>query len=123
MRLFTQDPDIIRTAQWLLWMSVLLELGRVFNLVVIGGLRASGDIHYPVVASIASLIFILGLGSYWFGQWFGLYGIWAIYVIDECLRGLLMWRRWRKLGWVSNAKKTVRQLRGHKGLSSEHHNA
>jgi Na+-driven multidrug efflux pump len=114
MRLFTQDPDIIRTAQVLLWMSVLLELGRVFNLVVIGALRASGDIHYPVVGSVASLVLILGVGSYWFGQWFGLYGIWAIYVIDECVRGLLMWRRWQTLGWLHNAKQTVRRLRSDK---------
>jgi Na+-driven multidrug efflux pump len=111
MKLFTHDPDIIRTAQGLLWLSVLLELGRVFNLVVIGGLRASGDVHFPVVASIASLVLILGLGSYWFGQWFGLFGIWTIYVVDECVRGLLMWRRWRKLGWMRHAKTTVRGLR------------
>jgi Na+-driven multidrug efflux pump len=111
MTLFTSDPSIIRMAQWLLWMSVLLELGRVFNLVVIGALRASGDIHYPVVASITSLVFILGVGSYWFGQWFGLYGIWLIYILDEWVRGILMWRRWRTKGWISNAKKTVRQLK------------
>ncbi len=111
MTLFTNDPSIIRMAQWLLWMSVLLELGRVFNLVVIGALRASGDIHYPVVASITSLVFILGVGSYWFGQWFGLYGIWLIYILDEWVRGVLMWRRWRTKGWISNAKKTVRQLK------------
>ena len=56
-------------------MSVLIELGRVFNLVVIGALRVSGDIHYPVVGSFAYLVLIVGVGSYWFGQWFCWYGV------------------------------------------------
>jgi putative MATE family efflux protein len=111
MRVFTKDPAIIEAAQTLLWMSVALELGRVYNLVVIGTLRASGDIHYPVLASAASLVLVLGVGSYVLGRQFGLPGIWVAYVADECLRGGLMWWRWRRKGWLPHARDTVRQMK------------
>jgi len=61
MRVFTRDPVIIEAARTLLWISVALELGRVFNLVVIGGLRASGDLHFPVLASVGPLVLLLGV--------------------------------------------------------------
>ncbi len=111
MRIFTRDQAIIDAAQALLWISVALELGRVFNLVVIGALRAAGDVHYPVMASVGSLVLVLGLGSYLLGRKFGLPGIWVAYVADECLRGLLMWWRWRRRGWLTHAHETVRALR------------
>ena len=53
MRMFTKDPQVIHAAQTLLWIAVALETGRVFNLIVIGALRATGDAIYPVVASLA----------------------------------------------------------------------
>jgi putative MATE family efflux protein len=111
MQVFTKDPDIIRLCQTLLWLSVALELGRVFNLVVNGALRASGDVHYPMLASLGSLVFLLGAGSHWMGQWWGLPGIWLAYIADECTRGLLMWWRWRRGGWWGLARSTVRGLR------------
>ena len=56
MQVFTRDPSILAMATTLLWLSVVLELGRVFNLVVIGALRATGDVHFPVLASVAWLL-------------------------------------------------------------------
>jgi len=111
VRGFTQDPAIVQAAQTLLWLSVALELGRVFNLIVIGALRATGDVHFPVWASAASIVFILGLGSWLMGRWWGLNGIWLAYVLDECWRGYLMWRRWQRRGWLPYASQTARELR------------
>jgi Na+-driven multidrug efflux pump len=111
MRAFTRDPAIIAAAQQLLWMSVLLEVGRVFNLVVIGSLRATGDVHFPVMASMASFVLILGLGSYLMSRLWGLHGVWLAYVIDECLRGALMWWRWQGRGWLRHARTNLRALR------------
>ncbi len=110
MQVFTRDPEIIQAARILLWMSVLLETGRVFNLVLNGALRASGDIHFPLAINAGSIVLVLGLGSYLLGNWFGLVGVWAAYVADECLRGGLMWRRWSRKEWVGAA----RGLRGRK---------
>jgi len=112
MRAFTKDPALIEAAQTLLWISVALELGRVFNLGVIGALRATGDVNYPVVASLGSFALLLGLGSYLLGRQWGLPGIWLAYVADECVRGGLMWWRWRRQGWLPHARETLRGLRG-----------
>ncbi len=111
MRAFTTDTDIISAAQTLLWLSVFLELGRVFNLVVIGTLRAAGDTLYPVMASIASFVLILGLGSYLMSRPWGLVGVWLAYVIDECLRGALMWWRWQRRGWLKHASAYLQSQR------------
>jgi Na+-driven multidrug efflux pump len=111
MRAFTQDPAIIDAAQKLLWLSVVLEVGRVFNLVVIGSLRATGDVHFPVMASMASFMLILGFGSYWLSRPWGLTGVWIAYVVDECLRGALMWWRWNRRGWLPYARSNLQALR------------
>ena len=114
MRMFTKDPQVIHAAQTLLWIAVALETGRVFNLIVIGALRATGDAIYPVVASLGSFVLVLGLGSYWMGRSFGLVGIFIVYAADEWVRGLLMMARWHWHGWLPSARQTQRRVRGHK---------
>ena len=111
MRIFTRDEKVIEAAQTLLFIAIALETGRVYNLVYIGVLRATGDAVYPVAASIASIVIVLGLGSYWLGRWWGLPGIWVAYAADEWIRGLLMWARWRWHGWLPHARETRRRLR------------
>ncbi len=111
MTVFTKDPQIISDATTLLWISVVLELGRVFNLIVIGTLRAAGDARYPVKPAIASQLLLLAGGSYLLGRLFGLPGIWMAYVLDECVRGAFMWWRWNTLGWVPRARQTIHALK------------
>lgn len=113
MRLFTQDPAIVATGAVLIWWTVLLEPGRTFNLVVINALRATGDARFPVVAGAASMLIVLAGGSWLLGIHFGLGlpGVWIAYAADEWLRGLIMWRRWARHGWVPHARATHRRLR------------
>ena len=112
LRLFTLDEHIIHSATLLLWLTVLLEPGRTFNLVVINALRAAGDARYPVLAGAASMVVVLAGGSWLLGSHFGLglSGVWIAYAADEWLRGLLMWRRWATLGWVPHARASRRRL-------------
>ena len=44
-------PCVIQAAQTLLWISFALETGRVGNLVVLGALRSTGDVIFPVSAA------------------------------------------------------------------------
>ncbi len=113
LRLFTQDPQIIATGALLLWWAVLIEPGRTFNLVVINALRATGDARYPVLAGALSMLIVLAGGSWLLGKVFdlGLVGLWIAYAADEWLRGLLMWRRWLRRGWVPHARAAHRRLR------------
>ena len=110
---FTQDASILATGAVLLWWTVLLEPGRTFNLVVINALRAAGDARYPVVAGAASMALVLAGGSWLLGEvlGLGLVGVWIAYAADEWLRGLIMWRRWARHGWVPHARSAHRRQR------------
>jgi Na+-driven multidrug efflux pump len=110
---FTRDASIIAAGTTLLWITVLLEPGRTFNLVVINALRAAGDARYPVVAGAASMAIVLAGGSWWLGVHLGLglAGVWIAYAADEWVRGILMWRRWASLEWIPHARAAHRRLR------------
>ena len=110
---FTTDAQIIATGATLLWLTIALETGRTFNLVLVNALRATGDARYPLVAGAASFLLVLGGGSWWLGAhlgW-GLVGVWIAYAADEWIRGLLSWRRWATQGWVPAARQMHRRLR------------
>ncbi len=111
MRIFTKDPHVIHAAHALLWIAVALETGRAFNLIVTGALRATGDVIYPVAASLGSFALVLGVGSYVMGRNFGLPGIFIAYAADEWVRGLLMWARWHWHGWLPHARSSQRRVR------------
>ncbi len=107
LRLFTHDAAIIAAGATLMWITVALEPGRTFNLVLVNALRAAGDARYPVAAGAASMLLVLAGGSWLLGTqlgW-GLPGVWIAYAADEWIRGLLMWRRWATLGWVPHARR------------------
>lgn len=113
MRLFTRDEAIVAAGATLLWLTVLIESGRVYNLIVINALRAAGDARYPLLAGVVSMLGVMAGGSWFLGVhlgW-GLPGLWLAYAADEWLRGLLMWRRWTYLRWVPFARATRRRLR------------
>lgn len=106
--IFTQDPVIITTGVLLMRIGVLLEPGRVFNLVVINALRATGDARYPVLMGVFSMWGVLVLGSWFLGTYLGmgLMGVWIAMTADEWLRGLMMYRRWKQRKWLKYAERT-----------------
>jgi len=99
--ILTDNDTIIHMAGKLLWHSILLELGRVFNLVVVNALKASGDATFPAVAGIISpwftsvlLCYLLGIQMNW-----GLVGVWIGLMSDEWLRGVIALFRWKSRIW------------------------
>ncbi|MFC0189165.1 MATE family efflux transporter [Fictibacillus aquaticus] len=104
LSVFTDNSGILGVGAVLLTLTILLEPGRSFNLVVISSLRAAGDAKFPVYMGILSmwglsvpLSYILGITS-----GLGLVGIWIAFIADEWLRGLLMLRRWKQRAWQEN---------------------
>lgn len=103
--MFTEDPEIIAVGASLLLLSIVLEPGRTFNMVIINSLRAAGDARFPVLMGIFSmwgvsvpLAYVLGVHYE-----FGMIGIWIAFIVDEWLRGLIMLLRWRSRAWEKKA--------------------
>jgi putative MATE family efflux protein len=106
--IFTRDPETAAAATLLVRMGVLLETGRVSNLVVINALRAAGDARFPVLMAMGSmwlvqvpLAWLLGLHL-----GLGLPGIWIALATDEWFRTAVMQRRWSRRTWVAHAERS-----------------
>lgn len=112
--LFSHDSVIVAGGTLLLWMSVVYEPGRVFNIVIINALRATGDARFPVQIAACSqwlfsvpLCWLLGVKFHW-----GLPGIWVAMMIEEWFRGIIMYRRWMKRGWMKYAQRSREKVLG-----------
>ncbi|WNR43143.1 MATE family efflux transporter [Paenibacillus roseipurpureus] len=103
--LFTENQDIIAMGSMILLLSIILEPGRTFNLVVINSLRAAGDARFPVLMGVVSMWGIAVPLAYWLGirMEMGLLGVWIAFTADEWVRGLLMYVRWRSRIWQTKA--------------------
>jgi len=101
-RIFSSNPEIIMLGAFTLMIDAFLEPGRAFNVVLISGLRGAGDVIFPVVMAIISMwIFGVG-GGYFFSVvlGLGLPGIWIGMIIDEWIRGISMFFRWKNKKWI-----------------------
>ena len=101
--LFTTDERVIALGCRTMWVEVVLEIGRAFNIVLVRNLQAVGDVKFPVALGILSQ-WIVGVGIAWlFGIYlgWGLVGIWMAFALDENLRAVLFIIRWKAGKWRS----------------------
>ncbi|CAM4407727.1 MAG: MATE family efflux transporter [Paenibacillus macerans] len=103
--MFTKDPEIIAAGASIFLLSIVLEPGRTFNMVIINSLRAAGDARFPVLMGVLSMWGVSVPLAYALGVHFGmgLLGIWIAFVVDEWLRGVIMLLRWRSRAWEKKA--------------------
>ncbi len=108
LELFSHNPAIIAGGILLLRLSILYEPGRVFNIVIINALRATGDARFPIQIAACSqwllcvpFSWLLGITLGW-----GLTGIWVAMMTEEWLRGLIMYRRWKRRDWLKHAERS-----------------
>ncbi|MEK3890125.1 MATE family efflux transporter [Bacillus sp. FSL K6-3431] len=104
--IFTSNLDIVQTGSILIILSIILEPGRAFNMVLINSLRAAGDVKFPVYIGIMSMWGVSVPLAYILGIHFdmGLLGVWIAFIADEWLRGVLMLRRWKARGWLEKTR-------------------
>jgi len=101
--IFTDNVDIWAMGKLILWVAIIAEFGRSFNLIVGSSLRASGDARYVSIVGF-SIMWFFALPLAWLlGLHFayGLIGIWLAMSIDECIRGFFSFRRWQSGKWRS----------------------
>jgi putative MATE family efflux protein len=102
LSMLTSDPWIISTGTAILWVEIFLENGRALNFFGVNALRSAGDIYFPVILGIIVMWGVHVVGSYILGitlGW-GLIAMWAIFALDENIRGFIFVRRWNSFKWV-----------------------
>ncbi|MGL4738968.1 MAG: MATE family efflux transporter [Cellulosilyticaceae bacterium] len=99
--IFTDNAEVIALGKTIMLIEIFLELGRCSNMVVIRSMQAAGDIQFPVIVGILSmwgiataLAYLLGIHMAW-----GIAGVWIAMALDECVRGLAMYIRWKRGTW------------------------
>ena len=103
--MLTTDPWIISTGATILWIEILLENGRALNFFGVNSLRSAGDIYFPVLVGIVVMWGVQVVGSYVLGislGW-GLIAMWAVFALDENIRGFIFLRRWNNFKWVGKS--------------------
>jgi putative MATE family efflux protein len=105
---FSHNATVVAAGALLLRMAVIYEPGRVLNIVVINALRATGDARFPVSVAACSQWFVsvplcwfVGLKLGW-----GLTGIWATMLVEEWVRGCIMYLRWKRRSWLPHAQRS-----------------
>ena len=101
MRLFTDNPDMIALVGRLLAIDIILEIGRVSNIVYGNALKTSGDAIFPtVIAAVFMYLCAVG-GTYFFGIHLGFLvtGAYIGMALDECVRAVCMFARWNTGKW------------------------
>lgn len=101
MKLFTDDPELIKTVTILMWIDVALEIGRCSNLVFGQALKTSGDALFTTILGAIFMFLCAVGGTYLFGIKLELLVIGAYIGLaaDECFRAVGMFFRWKSGIW------------------------
>lgn len=101
LHFFSDELEVEKLATNLFWLSILMEPGRIFNIIVINALRATGDANFPMMMAIISMWGISVPLAYFLGinLGMGLLGVWIAFCVDEWIRGISMYCRWKTRIW------------------------
>lgn len=105
LRLFTSNENIIHLAFLVMFVDIFIEIGRCLNMTFVCSLKASGDYVFPL---IVGLITMWGFGAtigYTMGivAGLGVAGVFMGTATDECVRGLIVMKRWHSQKWRGKA--------------------
>jgi putative MATE family efflux protein len=94
--LFTDDPEIHRMANQLLFLTIFLQPVTVMNTILFHALKVTGDVYVPVVAS-QLVMWLVGFPLAYvvcipLGQ--GVIGLWYVFIFEESLKAAFMFYRW-----------------------------
>lgn len=101
MQLLTDNETIISISVAILWIDVILEIGRPINIFAVNALQSAGDVNYPFYVGLIFMWSIAVVGAYFFGitLGFGILGMWWMFCLDENVRGVVFMRRWYSKQW------------------------
>jgi len=105
IRLYTDNPEVIRLGRICLWCDVAVQPFKAVNFIVTTSLRAAGDSKFPAIVGSA-MMWTLGLATALilaFVVGLGLPGLWLGMAADELYRSFANMWRWRSGRWQSKA--------------------
>jgi len=94
---FTDDSEIVAMGVSLLLLNVILQPGKMVNMAMTNALNAVGDTRYPMVVGLI-VMWSLAVGLSWYlglHLGWGLVGIYICMILDEYVRGFVVFLRWR----------------------------
>lgn len=100
--LFTTDPAILKVSEYIMFIASVVTMFQAFQLVYMGSLRGAGDTRYTAVVSMISIM-ILRPGLAWILAYpvgLGLVGAWMSFLIDQFLRLVLTYIRFKGGRWM-----------------------
>ena len=99
--LFTNNQVMIELVGKLLAIDIVLEIGRVSNLVFGNALKTSGDAVFTTVIAVVFMFICAVGGTYFFGIRLGMLvvGAYIGMAMDECVRAVCMFARWQSGKW------------------------
>jgi len=102
LRLFTPDAAVVAEGARVLRIVAIPQLFFGTSIVLSGALRGAGDTKWPLYISIAGMwglrMVLAGLLARALGL--GLPGAWMAMSVDLCLRGILVFLRFRSGRWA-----------------------
>lgn len=101
MSSLTSDETIISLGVAILWIDVVLEIGRPVNILFVNTLQAAGDVNYPFYVGLVWMWSVAVVGAYVSGitLGFGILGMWWMFALDENIRAIVFIRRWNSRKW------------------------
>ncbi len=103
--IFSDNEEVIELGKQIMFVGIFLEIGRTANLVIINSMRAAGDVKFPTCLGIISNWSVTVLMGFLLGIVFelGLVGVWIAMAMDEILRGVIVYVRWNRGGWMGKS--------------------
>lgn len=101
MNLLTDNVEIIALGTAILWIDLVLEVGRPINILFVNTLQAAGDVNFPFYVGVIVMWTVAVICAYLFGitAGFGILGMWWMFALDENIRGVIFIHRWRSRRW------------------------
>ena len=97
----SSNPEMVKIVTRLLWIDIILEFGRVTNLIYGTALKTSGDAIFPVVLAVIFMFICTVFGTWFLGIFNKLLvtGCYIALACDECFRAVGMVLRWKTDKW------------------------
>lgn len=99
--IFSSDPNVLALGKKIMFIEIFLEIGKSSNITLVRSLQATGDTKFPTMVGIISMWTIaVGLGFFLgFVCNMGLIGVWIGMALDEDIRSVIFFIRWKRGKW------------------------